>query len=208
MSASARSWTGRSRTSRSRTGRSRASGRRRGSTHLTSKRAATGALRRLPSSSPSPSLRTAGGTHGRRDARQAGGAGRDGRQLGSGPLGDRVPALLEPPWAARRQAGDLRRPRGKAAASRGLGATAQRGRVHVLRNAMQHAGRTQRRIVSAWIGTAFAEADQLRPRVSKLAELMDGAADDVLACMGARPPSGLRSAARPRWSASTACPRT
>ena len=103
-------------------------------------------------------------THGRRDARQAGGAGRDGRQLGSGPLGDRVPALLEPPWAARRQAGDLRRPRGKAAASRGLGATAQRGRVHVLRNAMQHAGRTQRRIVSAWIGTAFAEADQASAR--------------------------------------------
>jgi len=55
-------------------------------------------------------------------------------------------------------------------------------------------GRTQRRIVSAWIGTAFAQddadaartqwrtvADQLRPRVPKLAALMDGAEADVLA---------------------------
>ena len=84
----------------------------------------------------------------------------------------------------------------KAAASRVLGATSQRCRVHFLRNAMKHAGRAQRRIVSAWIGTAFAEADQaaaqkqwravadqLRPRVSKLAELMDGAEHDVLAYM-------------------------
>ncbi len=84
----------------------------------------------------------------------------------------------------------------KAAANRVLGATAQRCRVHFLRNAMAHAGRTQRRIVSAWIGTAFAEADQatarrqwravadqLRSRVSKLAELMDGAEEDVLAYM-------------------------
>ena len=49
---------------------------------------------------------------------------------------------------------------------------------------MKHAGRTQRRIVSAWIGTAFAEADQLRPRVSKRAALMDRAEEDVLAYMG------------------------
>ena len=62
---------------------------------------------------------------------------------------------------------------------------------------MKHAGRTQRRIVSAWIGTAFAEADQasarrqgraeadqLRPRVSKRAALMDRAEEDVLADMG------------------------
>ena len=84
----------------------------------------------------------------------------------------------------------------KAAASRVLGATAQRCRVHFLRNAMAHAGKSQRRIVSAWIGTAFAQddassarqqwrvvADQLRPRVSKLAELMDKAEPDVLAYM-------------------------
>ena len=62
---------------------------------------------------------------------------------------------------------------------------------------MAHAGKTQRRIVAAWIGTAFAEADQdaahrqwravadqLRPRVSRLAELMDAAEHDVLASMG------------------------
>jgi transposase-like protein len=65
-----------------------------------------------------------------------------------------------------------------------------------MRNAIAHAGKTQRRIVSAWIGTAFAEADapaahaqwrrvadQLRPKVPKLAELMDTAEGDVLAYM-------------------------
>ena len=74
----------------------------------------------------------------------------------------------------------------KAAANRVLGATSQRCRVHFQRNVMAHAGKTQRRIVAAWIGTAFAEADQatahrqwravadqLRPRVPRLAELMD-----------------------------------
>ena len=73
----------------------------------------------------------------------------------------------------------------KAAANRVLGATSQRCRVHFQRNAMAHAGKTQRRIVAAWIGTAFAGADQaaahrqwravadqLRPRVPRLAELM------------------------------------
>jgi putative transposase len=85
----------------------------------------------------------------------------------------------------------------KAAITKVLGATWQRCRVHFMRNAMAHAGKTQRRIVSAWIGTAFAQddaeaarkqwrqvADQLRPRVSKLASLMDDAEADVLAYMG------------------------
>ena len=71
-----------------------------------------------------------------------------------------------------------------------------RCRVHFMRNATAHAGKTQRRIVSAWIGTAFAEADapaahtqwrtvadQLRPKVPKLAALMDAAEHDVLAYM-------------------------
>lgn len=62
---------------------------------------------------------------------------------------------------------------------------------------MAHAGKSQRRIVAAWIGTAFAEADQeaahrqwravadqLRPCVPRLAELMDEAEHDVLAHMG------------------------
>jgi transposase-like protein len=85
----------------------------------------------------------------------------------------------------------------KAAASRVLGATAQRCKVHFMRSATAHAGKAQRRIVAAWIGTAFAEADQeaahrqwravadqLRPRVPRLAELMDAAEHDVLAFMG------------------------
>src|SRR4051812_44175138 len=84
----------------------------------------------------------------------------------------------------------------KAAITRVLGATWQRCRVHFMRNAMAYAGKTQRRVVSAWIGTAFAQddadaarqqwrqvADQLRPRVSKLAALMDNAETDVLAYM-------------------------
>ena len=84
----------------------------------------------------------------------------------------------------------------KAAVTRVLRATWQRCRVHFMRNATAHAGKTQRRIVSAWIGTAFAEADapaahaqwrtvadQLRPRVPKLAALMDAAEHDVLAYM-------------------------
>jgi transposase-like protein len=66
-----------------------------------------------------------------------------------------------------------------------------------MRNALAYAGRTQRRIVAAWIGTAFAQddaaaarkqwrdvADQARPRVPKLAALMDEAEADVLAYMG------------------------
>jgi transposase-like protein len=66
--------------------------------------------------------------------------------------------------------------------------------VHFGRNAAACGGKTQRRIVSAWIGTAYAEADapaahaqwrkaadQLRPTVPRLATLMDAAEEDVLA---------------------------
>lgn len=82
----------------------------------------------------------------------------------------------------------------KAAVARVLHASWQRCRVHFMRNALAHAGKTQRRIVAAWIGTAFAQddadaarkqwrtvADQLQPRVPKLATLMDEAEADVLA---------------------------
>jgi transposase-like protein len=85
----------------------------------------------------------------------------------------------------------------KAAIAKVLGASWQRCRVHFMRNALAYAGKTQRRIVSAWIGTAFAQddaaaarkqwrevADQARPRVPKLAALMDEAETDVLAYMG------------------------
>jgi putative transposase len=85
----------------------------------------------------------------------------------------------------------------KAAVSKVLGATWQRCRVHFMRNVLAHAGRSGRRVVSAFIGTAFAQkdaktardqwrrvADQLRVNVPKLAALMDQAEDDVLAYMG------------------------
>ena len=84
----------------------------------------------------------------------------------------------------------------KAAVSRVLSCTWQRCRVHFMRNALAHAGKTQRRVVSAFVGTAFAQddeaaakaqwrqvADQLRPRVAKLAGFMDAAETDVLAYM-------------------------
>lgn len=84
----------------------------------------------------------------------------------------------------------------KAAVSKVLNATWQRCRVHFMRNVLAHAGKQGRRVVSAFIGTAFAQddagaakaqwrqvADQLRPRVPKLAALMDETETDVLAYM-------------------------
>jgi putative transposase len=84
----------------------------------------------------------------------------------------------------------------KAAVAKVLSATWQRCRVHFMRNALAHAGRSGRRVVSAFIATAFAQddaeaaktqwrrvADQLRPKVKKLAALMDEAEPDVLAYM-------------------------
>src|ERR1700740_2702346 len=85
----------------------------------------------------------------------------------------------------------------KAAAAKVMHATWQRCRVHFMRNALAHAGKSGRRVVSAFIATAFAQddaeaakaqwrnvADQLRPKLSKLATLMDEAEPDVLAYMG------------------------
>ena len=84
----------------------------------------------------------------------------------------------------------------KAAVAKVLTATWQRCRVHFMRNALAHAGRTGRRVVSAFIATAFAQddaeaarqqwrrvADQLRPKVPRLATLMDDSEADVLAYM-------------------------
>ena len=84
----------------------------------------------------------------------------------------------------------------KAAATRVLGATAQRCRVHFMRNLPAHAGKQGRRVVSAFVATAFAQddadsaaaqwrlvADQLKPKAPKLAALMDEAQHDVLAYM-------------------------
>ena len=85
----------------------------------------------------------------------------------------------------------------KAAISKVLHATWQRCRVHFMRNVLAHAGRQGRRVVAAFIGTAFVQedaeaaskqwrqvADQLRPKVPKLATFMDQAEVDVLAFMG------------------------
>ena len=85
----------------------------------------------------------------------------------------------------------------KAAVCKVLSSTWQRCRVHFMRNALAHAGKSGRRVVSAFIATAFAQddaraastqwrgiADQLRPKLPKLALLMDTGEHDVLACMG------------------------
>src|SRR5471032_3712415 len=74
----------------------------------------------------------------------------------------------------------------KPAVSRIFTATWQRCRVHFMRNALAHAGRNGRRVVSAFIATAFAQddadaarlqwrkvADQLRPKLPRLASFLD-----------------------------------
>ena len=84
----------------------------------------------------------------------------------------------------------------KAAVSKVLHASWQRCRVHFMRNVLAYAGKQGRRVVAAFIGTAFVQddaeaaraqwrqvADQLRPKVPKLAALMDDAETDVLAFM-------------------------
>jgi putative transposase len=84
----------------------------------------------------------------------------------------------------------------KAAVAKVFRATWQRCRVHFLRNVLAHAGRSGRRVVSAFIATAFAQddaasaraqwrqvADQLRTKLPKLAAMLDASEEDVLAYM-------------------------
>jgi len=84
----------------------------------------------------------------------------------------------------------------KAAVSKVFNASWQRCTVHFMRNIAAHAGKKGRRVVSAFIATAFAQndaktakkqfrsvADQLRPKMPSLAALMDEAETDVLAYM-------------------------
>ena len=84
----------------------------------------------------------------------------------------------------------------KAAVAKLMNATWRRCRVHTMRNALAHAGKSSRRVVSAFMATAFAQdsaeaakaqwrrvADQLRPKLTKLATFMDEAETDVLAYM-------------------------
>ena len=84
----------------------------------------------------------------------------------------------------------------KAAVQRVLQATWQRCRVHCTRNLLAHSGRQGRRVSAALLHTAFVQdsaeaasaqwrqiADQLRPKLPKLATVMDEAEHDVLAYM-------------------------
>ena len=84
----------------------------------------------------------------------------------------------------------------KAAVAKVLHATWQRCRVHTMRNLLAHAGRQGRGVAAAFIATAFAQddaaaakaqwrkvADQLRPKLPKLAAAMNEAETDVLAYM-------------------------
>ena len=88
----------------------------------------------------------------------------------------------------------------KAAVAKLINATWQRCRVHTMRNALAHAGKSSRRVVSAFMATAFAQdsaeaakaqwrrvADQLRPKLPKLAAFRDEAESDVLAYMSFPP---------------------
>jgi transposase-like protein len=88
----------------------------------------------------------------------------------------------------------------KAAVTKLMNATWQRCRVHAMRSALAHASKSSRRVVSAFMVTAFAQdsaeaakaqwrrvADQLRPKLPKLAGFMDETEDDVLAYMSFPP---------------------
>lgn len=92
----------------------------------------------------------------------------------------------------------------KATAAKALKVTWPRCQVHFMRNALAHANKTQRRMVSASIGTVFMQdcpnaakqqwrtvADQFWNKMPKLAASMDAAENDVLAFM---------SFPRSRWS--------
>ena len=134
------------------------------------------------------------------------GANNDGRREG---LGMEIGASeAEPFWTAFLRKLSRRGLRGvklivsdahegiKAAVSKVFSCTWQRCRVHFMRNVLAHAGKSGKRVVSAFIATAFAQDDaaaaktqwrrvaaQLKPKVPKLAALMDEAEPDVLAYM-------------------------
>lgn len=91
----------------------------------------------------------------------------------------------------------------KAAVAKLLHASAALQEIHFARNALAYAGKNGRRVVAAFIATAFAQndaeaaksqwrkvADQLRPTLPKLAALMDESETDVLAYMKHRQPIG------------------
>ncbi len=92
--------------------------------------------------------------------------------------------------------GSVANERVKALVAKVLTASWQRCRVHFMRNALAHAGKSGQRVLSAIITTTLeqddapaaskqgrAVADQLRPKLLRLAALMDDAEPDVLAYM-------------------------
>jgi putative transposase len=101
-----------------------------------------------------------------------------------------LPAQARPPrYTLRqvRQAGRARRlPGHQATVAKVLNVSWQRCRVHFMRNALAHAVKSSRRVVSAFIATAFAQddaeaarmqwrkvSDQLHPKLPKLAGFPD-----------------------------------
>lgn len=99
----------------------------------------------------------------------------------------------------------------KATVAKVLNANWQRCRVHLMRNALAHAGKSGRRVVSGCIATAFAQddakaaktqwrnvADQLRPKLLKLA--VNKAETGVLAYMTLRRNTGPSCIPRMRWT--------
>ena len=81
----------------------------------------------------------------------------------------------------------------KEAIDRVLAASWQRCRVHFMRNALAYVSKTRKTMVASYIRTAFTQedmnaarqqwrkvADALRPKLPKLADLMDRAENDVL----------------------------
>ena len=86
-----------------------------------------------------------------------------------------------------------------------------------MRHALAHAGRSGRRVVAAFIATAFAQdhadaaraqwrqvADQVRTKLPKLAVLLDEAEEDVLASMSFAKEHRAKIHSTIRSSASTA----
>jgi putative transposase len=97
---------------------------------------------------------------GRQQRWPARGAGSRHRPIGGRDLLDRVPAQARSPRPARRQAGDLRRPRRPQGRrhpcpARHVAALP----VRLMRNLLAHAGRQRRGVVAALIATAFALQD-------------------------------------------------
>ena len=127
---------------------------------------------------------------------------REGRGMASGAseAGTFRTAFLRSPARRRRRGVKLAicddRKGLKAAATRIPGAAWQRCRAHFMRNPLAHAGKQGRRVVCAFVTTAFAQedadsasapwrqgADRLGARAAKLAAIMDEAEHDVPACM-------------------------